>query len=149
VESIALMKPKAQNPHETGLLEYLEDIIGTNVYVEHIENWAKKVFPLPRLTRPRSRLVFFADSAAQLEELNEERTEKLNRVRVVEKEKEALEVRCQPLTLRRVPHARACMTALQGAKMEAEEYLQKECEIIDKKAIMYQYMRYERERQVR
>lgn len=30
VEQIAMMKPKAQNPHEMGLLEYLEDIIGSN-----------------------------------------------------------------------------------------------------------------------
>ena len=28
VESIAMMKPKAQSDHEDGLLEYLEDIIG-------------------------------------------------------------------------------------------------------------------------
>ena len=37
VEQISLMKPKAQNPNETGLLEYLEDIIGSNRYVEEIE----------------------------------------------------------------------------------------------------------------
>jgi structural maintenance of chromosome 4 len=30
VESIAQMKPKAPNDHEDGLLEYLEDIIGTS-----------------------------------------------------------------------------------------------------------------------
>ena len=30
VESIAQMKPKAPNEHEDGLLEYLEDIIGTS-----------------------------------------------------------------------------------------------------------------------
>ncbi len=30
VEQISLMKPIAQNPNETGLLEYLEDIIGSN-----------------------------------------------------------------------------------------------------------------------
>ena len=32
VESISQMKPKAQNEHEDGLLEYLEDIIGTSSY---------------------------------------------------------------------------------------------------------------------
>ena len=31
------MRPKAQNQNETGLLEYLEDIIGSNKYVEEIE----------------------------------------------------------------------------------------------------------------
>ena len=30
VESISQMKPKAQNEHDDGLLEYLEDIIGTS-----------------------------------------------------------------------------------------------------------------------
>ena len=37
VEQISLMRPKAQNKNETGLLEYLEDIIGSNKYVEEIE----------------------------------------------------------------------------------------------------------------
>lgn len=37
VEQIAMMKPKAQSPHEDGLLEYLEDIIGSNEYVPKIE----------------------------------------------------------------------------------------------------------------
>lgn len=30
VEQIAMMKPKAQTEHDTGMLEYLEDIIGTS-----------------------------------------------------------------------------------------------------------------------
>lgn len=37
VEQIAMMKPKAQNEHEEGLLEYLEDIIGSNKFAERIE----------------------------------------------------------------------------------------------------------------
>jgi structural maintenance of chromosome 4 len=36
VEQIALMKPKG-NGQDEGLLEYLEDIIGTNKYVTDIE----------------------------------------------------------------------------------------------------------------
>lgn len=64
-----MMKPKAQNQHEDGLLEYLEDIIGSNKYVEKIEEAAQKV-----------------------ESTNETRTEKLNRVKLVEKERENLEV---------------------------------------------------------
>ncbi|KAI9033329.1 hypothetical protein DFJ74DRAFT_176515 [Hyaloraphidium curvatum] len=70
VESIALMPPKGKNENEEGLLEYLEDIIGTNVYKETIETKVK-----------------------ELEELNEERQERLNRVRIVEKERNALEGR--------------------------------------------------------
>ena len=43
VEQISLMKPKAQNPNETGLLEYLEDIIGSNKRVEDIDNLEKGI----------------------------------------------------------------------------------------------------------
>lgn len=67
VEQIALMKPKAQHPHETGMLEYLEDIIGTTRYKEPIEKLQ-----------------------ARIETLNEERQEKLNRLKVVESERDAL-----------------------------------------------------------
>jgi structural maintenance of chromosome 4 len=37
VEQIAMMKPKGAVKHEDGLLEYLEDIIGSNCFVERIE----------------------------------------------------------------------------------------------------------------
>jgi structural maintenance of chromosome 4 len=53
---------------------------------------------------------------------NEERGEKLNRVKLVEKEKGNLE----------------------GAKNEAEEYLKQEREIIDKRSILYQIYRCQR-----
>lgn len=36
------MKPKAQGPHDEGFLEYLEDIIGTNKYVEKIDELNKE-----------------------------------------------------------------------------------------------------------
>lgn len=42
VEQISLMKPKAQGSHDEGFLEYLEDIIGTNQYVEKIEEAYKQ-----------------------------------------------------------------------------------------------------------
>lgn len=42
VEQISLMKPKSQGPHDEGFLEYLEDIIGTNQYVEKIEEVYKE-----------------------------------------------------------------------------------------------------------
>ena len=42
VEQISLMKPKAQRPHDEGFLEYLEDIIGTNKYVEKIDEAYKQ-----------------------------------------------------------------------------------------------------------
>lgn len=42
VEQISLMKAKSVGPHDTGLLEYLEDIVGTDKYVEQIEGQAKQ-----------------------------------------------------------------------------------------------------------
>ncbi|SLM41188.1 nuclear condensin complex subunit smc4 [Lasallia pustulata] len=68
VESIAQMKPKAANEHDDGLLEYLEDIIGTSKYKSPIE-----------------------ESAAEVESLNEVCVEKSARVQHVEREKNSLE----------------------------------------------------------
>lgn len=42
VEQISMMKPKAATEHDTGLLEYLEDIIGTNKYIEPLAERAKR-----------------------------------------------------------------------------------------------------------
>ncbi|KAJ5115066.1 Structural maintenance of chromosomes protein [Penicillium alfredii] len=68
VESIAQMKAKATNEHDEGLLEYLEDIIGTSKYKTPID-----------------------EAATELETLNDVCMEKNNRVQHVEKEKTALE----------------------------------------------------------
>ena len=68
VEQISLMKPKAQNENETGLLEYLEDIIGSNRYVEEIEKLAQDV-----------------------EQCNEQRIEQTNRVKASQNEMQGLE----------------------------------------------------------
>ncbi|RDA93728.1 hypothetical protein CP533_0243 [Ophiocordyceps camponoti-saundersi (nom. inval.)] len=68
VESIAQMKAKAANEHEDGLLEYLEDIIGTSKYKTPIE-----------------------EAAAEVETLNDVCVEKSGRVQHVEKEKHSLE----------------------------------------------------------
>ncbi|XP_037088683.1 LOW QUALITY PROTEIN: structural maintenance of chromosomes protein 4-like [Pollicipes pollicipes] len=67
VEQISLMKPKALTEHETGMLEYLEDIVGSSRYKEPIELLNQRV-----------------------DQLNEQRAEKLNRVKLVEKEKDEL-----------------------------------------------------------
>ncbi|CAB4429885.1 unnamed protein product [Rhizophagus irregularis] len=93
VESISLMKPKAPNEHEDGLLEYLEDIIGTSKYKVPIEEASEK-----------------------LENLNEERSEKLNRTKIVEKEKQSLEAK----------------------KKEAEDYMRDENSLALKKSIICQ-----------
>ncbi|NXA23123.1 SMC4 protein, partial [Ibidorhyncha struthersii] len=68
VEQIAMMKPKGQTEHDEGMLEYLEDLIGSARLKEPIQTLCRRV-----------------------EILNEQRGEKLNRVKMVEKEKDALE----------------------------------------------------------
>uniref|UniRef100_A0A8W7PFD3 Structural maintenance of chromosomes protein n=1 Tax=Anopheles coluzzii TaxID=1518534 RepID=A0A8W7PFD3_ANOCL len=68
VESIAMMKSKAQTENDCGLLEYLEDIVGTTRY---------KV-PLLKINE-------------RVDALNEERTEKHNRCKLAEREMKDLE----------------------------------------------------------
>lgn len=68
VESIAQMKPKAMGDTDDGLLEYLEDIIGTSKYKTPIE-----------------------EAAGETEALNEVCAEKSGRVQHVEKERNGLE----------------------------------------------------------
>jgi len=87
------MKPKSTNENTTGLLEYMEDIIGTYRYVEMIDEKAKEV-----------------------EKLNEVRGEKLNRVKLVEKERDGLE----------------------GAKDEAELYMSRKHLLQLKQTELYQ-----------
>ncbi|XP_023817100.1 structural maintenance of chromosomes protein 4 isoform X2 [Oryzias latipes] len=94
VEQIAMMKPKGQTEHDEGMLEYLEDIIGSC-----------------RLKKPIQVL------ARRIELLNEQRGEKLNRVKLVEKEKNALE----------------------GEKNKAVEFLKLENDIFKHKSQLYQY----------
>ena len=90
---VELKKWTSVRPCDEGLLEYLEDIIGTNQYVEHIELKAKS-----------------------LEELNEKRGTQVNRLKLVEKERDALD----------------------GAKQEAEKYMAKERELLKTRSILYQ-----------
>lgn len=62
------MKPKASNENEEGLLEYLEDIIGSSNYIESIEITMK-----------------------ELDQMNEKHSEKLLRTKIAEKECQSLE----------------------------------------------------------
>ncbi|EPQ25894.1 uncharacterized protein PFL1_06567 [Pseudozyma flocculosa PF-1] len=93
VESIAQMPPKAKNEHEEGLLEYLEDIIGTSEFKVPIEEQAKLV-----------------------DEANERRAEKLARLKIVQKEKDALE----------------------SKKRQAEEYLRDQNELTQRQSALWQ-----------
>ena len=93
VEQIAMMKPKGQNEHDEGLLEYLEDIIGSNQFKPQIEELGKS-----------------------LEAFNEQRVEKVTRLKAAEKERDNLS----------------------GSKAEAEQFLGKEKEIRRLKNALYQ-----------
>ena len=68
VEQISLMKPIAQNENEVGLLEYLEDIIGSNRNIEEIE-----------------------EKEASINKQNEQRIEKTNRVKAKKSELDSME----------------------------------------------------------
>ncbi|XP_054744816.1 structural maintenance of chromosomes protein 4 [Anastrepha obliqua] len=68
VESIAMMKPKGLSENECGMLEYMEDIVGTTRYKE----------PLVKINE-------------RVEHLTEERTEKHNRCKLAEREMKDLE----------------------------------------------------------
>ncbi|XP_059056203.1 structural maintenance of chromosomes protein 4 [Achroia grisella] len=106
VEQIAMMKPKAQTEHESGMLEYLEDIIGTSRYKEPIEKLSVKV-----------------------EEYTEMRKEKLNRVRLVEQEKQKLE---QPMR-EAVEQMNLTNTALRSRNMLLQKYIHETNKIIQSK----------------
>lgn len=93
VEQIAMMPPKAANKNEEGMLEYLEDIIGTDRFIELIDK-----------------------AAADLDQVQEQRTEQLNRVKLVVRERQSLE----------------------AAKLEAEEFLHLDQQIIRKKTLVAQ-----------
>ena len=93
VEQIAMMKPKGQTPHEEGLLEYLEDIIGSNRFLEQIDEMSKV-----------------------LDGLNEKRIEKVNRMKIAERERDSL----------------------LESKEEATQYLEKDREVKMHNNILYQ-----------
>ncbi|MGH0161302.1 UNVERIFIED_CONTAM: hypothetical protein FKN15_049082 [Acipenser sinensis] len=103
VEQIAMMKPKGQTEHDEGMLEYLEDIVGSARLKEPIQILCRRV-----------------------ESLNEQRGEKLNRVKMVEKEKDALE----------------------GEKNCAIEFLTMENEIFKKRNHVCQYYIHDLQRRV-
>ncbi|KFV61762.1 Structural maintenance of chromosomes protein 4, partial [Dryobates pubescens] len=104
VEQISMMKPKGQTEHDEGMLEYLEDIIGSARLKEPIQTLCRRV-----------------------ELLNEKRGEKLNRVKMVEKEKDALE----------------------GEKNNAIEFLCVENKLFQEKNRICQYHMYDLKKQIK
>lgn len=98
VEQISLMKPKAENDNESGMLEFLEDIIGTT-----------------RLKEPLEKI------NARVNELNELRSDKINRCKLVKNEVDALE----------------------SVKDEAVAYLIMENNLMKKQACLYEKQKQE------
>ena len=68
VEQISMMKPKAQTAHETGLLEYLEDIIGSNRLVEKINEAKKSMEELNELRASKCTALKSAEQQVQAQE---------------------------------------------------------------------------------
>lgn len=53
VEQISMMKPRSGDPDKPGLLEYLEDLIGSNKYKEQIDKYDEEYDQLQDVRRER------------------------------------------------------------------------------------------------
>ncbi|KAG5226926.1 structural maintenance of chromosomes protein [Salix suchowensis] len=123
VEQISLMKPKAQGLHDEGFLEYLEDIIGTNKYVEKID-----------------------ESSKELESLNEKRSGVVQMVKLAEKERDSLEdvkneaeaFMLQELSLLKWQEKATKLAHEDTKKIQESHKTMKELEIVHKKYIKRQ-----------
>ncbi|KAG8659531.1 hypothetical protein MANES_02G046500v8 [Manihot esculenta] len=111
VEQISLMKPKANGPHDEGFLEYLEDIIGTDKYVEKIE-----------------------ESYKELESLNEKRSGVVQMVKLAEKERDSLE----DVKNEAEAYMLKELSLLKWAKIQENHKTLKEIEVVHKKYIKRQ-----------
>ena len=70
VEQISMMKPKGENDNETGLLEFLEDIIGTRRYVPLIDKLSKSIEDLGEIkTSKANRVKISRNEINQLEDV--------------------------------------------------------------------------------
>ncbi|KAF7683982.1 Structural maintenance of chromosomes protein 4 [Astathelohania contejeani] len=73
IESIAQMKPKSTGESKIGLLEYLEDIIGTAKYLPEIENLEKEVLGFAEETELQtSKFLFYEKEFKHIEEIKNE-----------------------------------------------------------------------------
>lgn len=109
VEQIAMMKQKAANPNETGLLEFLEDIIGTNRYVPLIEKLNKSIEELSEIKASKTKRVKITKNELnQLEDVKNASTEYYH------KEKELLVVKHLDLAIKKEQ-------SVQNAKAKKEQ----------------------------
>ena len=82
VEQISQMKPKAENPNEEGMLEYLEDIIGSSrLKVKWKIQFLYELYFQPIIVKLNT----------QVDQLNEYRTERNNRVKLAEEDRSKLQ----------------------------------------------------------
>ena len=82
------MKAKAQNENETGLLEYLEDIIGSNRHVQRINELEKEVESKEDEKREKRSRVTVCQS-----DLNALENDKNNAIEYLKKERNLLLLR--------------------------------------------------------
>ena len=115
VEQIAMMKPKAPTVHEEGLLEYLEDIIGTKRFLGSIEEVTNSNYRVMILLPPHHSSIK-TQASKELDILNEDRVEKVRRLKTSEAEREYYS----------------------KSKDDAENFLRKERDIQIQRNLLYQ-----------
>ena len=96
VEQISMMKPKGENENETGLLEFLEDIIGTRRYVPLIDKLSKSIEDLGEIKTSKANRVKI--SRNEINQLEDVKNQSLN---YYHKEKESQILRHLLLVARR------------------------------------------------
>ena len=123
VEQISMMKPKGENDNETGLLEFLEDIIGTRRYVPLIDKLSKSIEDLGEIKTSKANRVKI--SRNEINQLEEVKNQSLN---YYHKEKESQILRHLLLIARRGMENNAIIS-----KKNDMEKIQNEIEEIQKK----------------
>lgn len=108
VEQISLMKPKGTDADDTGLLEFMEDIIGTAAYKNPIEELTKAV-----------------------DDLQEHVADKANRVKIVEKDRDVLEVKRKEAMKFVEMENRMNMLMYKDAALKLEQLRKNDAEVLD------------------
>ena len=123
VEQISMMKPKGEHENETGLLEFLEDIIGTRRYVPLIDKLSKSIEDLGEIKTSKANRVKI--SRNEINQLEDVKNQSLN---YYHKEKESQILRHLLLIARRGMENNVIIS-----KKNDMEKIQNEIEEIQKK----------------
>lgn len=81
------MKPKSGDPDKPGLIEYLEDIIGTSLYQEQIETLSQDSEKLEVMRRERGEVMRIVENDLQRLEPSKDKA-----VEYVRKEKQGMQL---------------------------------------------------------